>query len=272
MYQLVNDFIQSGRYASSNSRRAKKINGLKSASKGKAIGRPYKNIDGTLDGIWWILCTGSMWNQLPSHFGKWNSVWRAFSRWSKSGIWDKILKSISSRHADYSVAVMLDATHVKAHQDASKHPLTAEEQKLGKTKGGCNTKISAAVNVVGLPLSMKLVCGNEHDSISALNTIEGLIGGSLVLADKAYDTNKIRAYIQEHDGIAVIPPRVNRKAPIEYNAQFGKNRHRVENFFARIKRFRRISTRYDKLPETYMGFVSIAVLADWISFDFVHAA
>lgn len=213
-----------------------------------------------------------MWNQLPARFGKWNSVWRAFSRWSKSGIWEDILAILRSKHESFEVAVMLDATHVKAHQDASKHPLTAEEQRLGKTKGGCNTKISAAVNVVGMPLSLRLVCGNEHDSISAVDTIRGLVEGSLVLADKAYDTNKIRAYIEDSGGIAVIPPRSNRKDPIEYDAQFGKNRHRVENFFARMKRFRRISTRYDKLPETYMGFVSIAAITDWIKFDFVHAA
>lgn len=249
MYPLVNDFIQSRLHTCSDTRGAKKINGLRSASSAKPRGRPYKNLDGTLDGIWWILCTGSMWNQLPARFGKWNSVWRAFSRWSKSGIWEDILAILRS-----------------------KHPLTAQEQRLGKTKGGCNTKVSAAVNVVGMPLSLRLVCGNEHDSISAVDTIRGLVEGSLVLADKAYDTNKIRAYIEDSGGIAVIPPRSNRKDPIEYDAQFGKNRHRVENFFARMKRFRRISTRYDKLPETYMGFVSIAAITDWIKFNFVHAA
>lgn len=119
---------------------------------------------------------------------------------------------------------------------------------------------------------MNLVCRDEHESISTLDTIEGLTGGqSSPRPDRAYETNKIRAFIRDRDGIAVIAPWASRKAPTEYDAQFGKNCHRMENFFVRIKRIRRISTRYDKLPETYLGFVSIAVLADWTSFDFVHA-
>ncbi|WP_369426412.1 transposase [Pelagicoccus sp. SDUM812002] len=72
--------------------------------------------------------------------------------------------------------------------------------------------------------------------------------------------------------MAVIPPRRNRKRKIEYIKEVGKTRHRVENFFAKIKRYRRIGTRYDKLEKTYMGFVNIAALVDWVKFDFVHAA
>lgn len=187
-------------------------------------------------------------------------------------MWDWALGRLSSRHEDFSVAVMLDASHVKVHQDATRHPLPSEEQKLGKTKGGRNTKLSAAVNVVGLPLSLRLVCGNEHDSISTVDTIRGLVDGSLVLADRAYDSNAIRAYIEGSGGFPAIPPRANRKTHIPYDKDFGKCRHRVENFFAKIKRFRRIATRYDKLPETYLGFVKLYSLTEWIKFDFVHAA
>lgn|SRR5690606_2261469 len=264
--------IQSRRDALGFPRGAKKINNAYREEVGGRRGRPYKGLDGTLDGIWWILCTGAMWNQLPGRCGKHNSVWRCFRRWCESGMWDWILERISGRHRSFAVSVMLDATHVKAHQDASKHPLPADRQKLGKTKGGCNTKISAAVNVVGLPLSMRLVCGNEHDSVSAVDTIRGLVDGCFVLADKAYDSDAIRLYIEDCGGIAVIPPKANRTRMIDYNKEVGKTRHRVENFFARIKRFRRIGTRYDKLEKTYMGFVTIAALVDWIRFDFVHAA
>lgn len=235
-------------------------------------GRPYRDLDSTLSGIWWVLCTGAMWNQMPDRFGKHNSVHRCYQRWCEAGVWDWALEQLGSRHADFSVSVMLDATHVKAHQDASRHPLSAEEQRLGKTKGGNNTKISAAVNSVGLLLSMELVCGNMHDSKCALDTIRGLVQGSLVLADKAYDTNAIRKYIDDCGGTAVIPPKANRVEYIEYDKEIGKTRHRVENFFCRAKRFRRINTRYDKLPETYIGFVKICALTEWIDFDFVHAA
>lgn len=119
---------------------------------------------------------------------------------------------------------------------------------------------------------MRLVCGNEHDSISTVDTIGGLVDGSFVLSDKAYDSDAIRCFSEESGGIAVIPPRADRKRKIDYIKEVGKMRHRVEKFFARIKRFRRIGTRYDKLEKTYMGLVTIAALVDWIKFDFVHAA
>ena len=93
-----------------------------------------------------------------------------------------------------------------------------------------------------------------------------------LLADKAYDSNAIRAYIERRGGIAVIPPRANRKEAIEYSSAIGKARHEIENFFARIKRYRRISTRYDKRPDTYLGFVTLAASIEWIKFEFVHAA
>ncbi|MCH6259436.1 IS5 family transposase, partial [Puniceicoccaceae bacterium K14] len=227
-------------------------------------GRPSSNIEATLNGIWWILCTGAMWNQLPQRFGKHDSISRCFRRWSSCGLWEWALKRLSSSKREYNVAIILDASYVKAHQDASKHPLSAAKQKLGKTKGGCNTKLSVAVNLIGRPLSIKLVPGNEHDSKSALDTLCGLVGGNFVLADKAYDTNNIRQRVREWGGFAVIPPKSNRKEKIEYDKEVGKIRHRVENFFCRIKRFRRIATRYEKLPETYLGFVTIAAISDWV--------
>ena len=167
---------------------------------------------------------------------------------------------------------MLDATHIKAHQDATRHPLTAEQQKLGKTKGSRNTKLSLAVNLAGMPLAMKLVCGNEHDSKSAIDTLRDHIESSFVLADKAYDTNEIRKFIDDSEAFPVIPNKSNRIEKHPYDPAIGKLRYKVENAFAKLKRFRRINTRYDKLPQTFMGFVNLATLTHWIKFDFVHAA
>ncbi|MGE9294064.1 MAG: transposase [Puniceicoccales bacterium] len=80
-------------------------------------------------------------------------------------------------------------------------PDEPEQQRFGKAKGGRNTKLSLLVNLVGLPLSMKLVCGNEHDSKSAIDTLSGFVEGHFVLADKAYDTNAIRQYIEACGGL-----------------------------------------------------------------------
>ena len=272
LYLDFDDKAQSRRDAFADTRRAKKINNEHRESVSGRRGRPYKNLDCVLNGIWWVLVTGAMWNQMPSRFGKYNSVWRCYSRWCERGLWDWCMERLSLKYSDFSVSVALDATHVKAHQDATRSALEAEDQRLGKTKGGRNTKLSAAVNCVGLALSIRLVPGNEHDSKSALDTLEGHVGDNLVLADKAYDSDKIREYIEERGSIAVIPPRSNRKKPVDYYNALGKTRHEVENFFARIKRYRRVCTRYDRRPDTYMGFATLSALTDWIKFDFVHTA
>ncbi len=65
----------------------------------------------------------------------------------------------------------------------------------------------------------------------------------------------------------VIPPKKGRKNEVFYISEIGRNRRVVENFFARVKRHRRVNTRYDRLAETFMAFVSLAALADWIRFQ-----
>jgi len=201
---------------------------------------------------------------MPEKYGKWNSVWRCFNRWSKSGLWAQILGMIVEHNVNLNKALMVDASHVKAHQDSTRSPLTPEHQKLGKTKGGRNTKISACVNGLGRATSMVLVCGNEYDGKSIFDVLPEDFSECYILADKAYDSNFIRATIADGNGIAVIPPKKNRTEHIEYNAAIGKMRRMVENFFCRIKRFRRVATRYEQTPENYIGFVTLAAIADWV--------
>lgn len=218
----------------------------------------------TLDGIWWILCTGSMWNQLPEKYGKWNSVWRCYRRWCDSGMWDYILARIVEEATEAEVLRMLDTSHVKAHQDAARTSQSPEEQCLGKTKGGRNTKVSAVVNAEGKAIKLVLVPGNQHDSKSALKSLGTQLNGATVLADKAYDTNEIRKHVEDNGGTPNIPPKANRIDPPSYDKELGKQRRKVENFFCRIKSYRRVSTRYDKLAVTYMGFVTLSSIVDWL--------
>lgn len=205
-----------------------------------------------------------MWVELPEEFGKSNSVWRTFNRWSQAGLWEWILDHINGDFPDFKAWLIVDGTHIKAHQDSTRSPLSAESQKLGKTKGGRNSKISASVNSQGKAVKLVLVCGNEHDSLSFFDTIPAVFEGFHILADKAYDSNHIRNTIKEGKGIAVIPPKKNRVSIIEYDKEVGKNRGIVENFFCRIKRFRRVNTRYEQTARNYLAFVHLASIADWM--------
>jgi transposase len=75
--------------------------------------------------------------------------------------------------------------------------------------------------------------------------------------DKGYDSNAIRAKLTAHHITPVIPPKKNRKELLEYDITLYKLREKVERFFNRLKQFRRIATRYDKLGTTYLAFIHL---------------
>lgn len=163
-------------------------------------------------------------------------------------------------HDEFKV---VDGTHIKVHQDACYFLSTPEKQRFGKTKGGRNSKINAVTNRGGKPLDLVLIAGNE----SELKSVRGIlddVSGKVVLADKGFDDDKLRKWVRRNGGVANIPGRKNRKVEVFYIKEVGRMRHVVENFFSRIKRFRRVGTRYDRLAETYTAFVSLASLMDWL--------
>ena len=84
------------------------------------------------------------------------------------------------------------------------------------------------------------------------------ICNSNILADRAYGAKDIRNYIDSQGAKYTIPPKVNTKEPWDYDCWLYKERHLVECFFNKIKAFRRVATRYDKLASSFLAFVYIA--------------
>ena len=82
----------------------------------------------------------------------------------------------------------------------------------------------------------------------------------MVLADKAYDADWLRSMVMEQGAWANIPPRSNRKDPICFSPFLYKDRNAVERFFNKLKYFRRIATRYDKLGSTFLAMVKLAAI------------
>jgi transposase len=97
----------------------------------------------------------------------------------------------------------------------------------------------------------------------ASDLIDGL-AAQHVLADKAYDADHLYRKIIDQGGDPVVPPRRHRKRQHAYDAALYKERNRVERFFSRIKHFRRIATRYDKLAANFMGFLTLAAIMLWL--------
>ena len=131
---------------------------------------------------------------------------------------------------------------------------------MGRTKGGLNTKIHALINARSQALVITLSAGNEADVSLAKELTECLPRGSILIADKAYDSSALRKTASSRGVKTCIPARTNRTTAVPFSAKLYRCRHRVENFFQKIKRYRRVATRYDKLAETFLGFVCLGIL------------
>ena len=118
------------------------------------------------------------------------------------------------------------------------------------------TKIVALVDALGNLVSFVLQPGQRNDIIGVRPLIEGISFDAL-LADKAFDADWLRKELDERGALAVIPPRSNRKIQYVYDKVIYQWRHLVENYFAKIKEFRGIATRYDKTDTSFEANINL---------------
>ena len=138
-----------------------------------------------------------------------------------------------------------------------------ENKAVGMSRGGRNTKIHTLVDGLGNPLAFMLSSGNDHDSVHAVSLLSQVdIERSNILGDKAYGAKAIREYIVSQRATYTIPPKSDVSNPwpiIDWHTY--RERHLVECFFQKLKWFRRIFTRYDKLDSSFLAFVYIGAIA-----------
>jgi putative transposase len=139
----------------------------------------------------------------------------------------------------------------------------ADAQGLGRSRGGLSTKIHAATEALGLPLRLIGTPGQRNDIAFAHDLIDGL-AAEVAIADKGYDADHLAERIAGAGTEVVIPPRRNRTYRRAYDEDLYKERNRIERFFNKLKQFRRVATRYDKLLANFMGFVKLAAIAIWL--------
>src|SRR6516164_7506986 len=134
-----------------------------------------------------------------------------------------------------------------------------EGQALGRSRGGFSTKLHVAVNGLGLPVELQLTPGQQSDFTQAEALLERY-QPAVVIADKGYDSDALIDSIRARGADAVIPPRKNRTEAREYDRHLYKDRNLVERFVNRIKRCRRVATRYEKTARNYLAFVQVAAI------------
>jgi transposase len=118
-------------------------------------------------------------------------------------------------------------------------------------------------DALGRPLRFVVTAGQVNDCTQADRLLEN-VKTEYVIADKGYDTEKVLEKVEELGADAVIPPRSNRKAQRGYDRELYKERNLIERAFNKLKRFRRIATRYDRKALYFRSFLYLAASLLWI--------
>ena len=136
---------------------------------------------------------------------------------------------------------------------------------MGRSRGGFSTKIHVKVDALGNPLKLALTAGQRHDRKGWDLLREPRDAQALAaLADRGYDSNAIRAQLAEMGVEAVIPPKKNRKETLDYDKELYKARHVVECFIGKLKHYRRLAMRFEKLDTAFLGFLHVACVMIWL--------
>jgi putative transposase len=123
-----------------------------------------------------------------------------------------------------------------------------------------STKLHAATDALGNPVRLLAGPGQENDITRAHDLIDGFTPDA-VIADRAYDADHLHDAILEAGAEPVIPPRRHRRRPHAHDKTLYRERNLIERFFNKLKQFRRVATRYDKLLANFLGFAKLAVVA-----------
>ena len=127
-----------------------------------------------------------------------------------------------------------------------------------------STKIHAAVDALGNPVRLLLTGGQISDYQKADDLIEGF-QADYVIADKGYDSDAFVQAINRTGAEAVIPPRSNRKKMRSYDEELYKDRNLVERLFQKLKHYRRIATRYERLARNYFSMLALVSTVIWLA-------
>ena len=220
------------------------------------------NLRRAVEGMLFRMRTGQPWRDLPEYFGSWNSVYKKFNNWSKKGIWTCVFQALVIA-PDYEF-IAIDGSYIKAHQHSA-GAQGYEDQAIGKSRAGNTTKIHMVVDTHGLPIHFMITGGNINDSVVALELIEPFDAYEYLLADKGYDKEELREEVKAKGATPVVPRKSNSTiGNDDLDEEMYKYRHLVENIFARLKHFRAIATRYDKLSINYESVVAMGCMLLWL--------
>ncbi|MEE8631416.1 MULTISPECIES: IS5 family transposase [Methylobacterium] len=207
-----------------------------------------------LSGILHVIKSDCRWKDCPSEYDPHTTVYNRFNRWARRRFWTGMLEALAK--AGWSgEAAALDSTYVKAQR--ADHG----------GKGGPTTKIHVLTDVIGRPGVIHLTPGNASDVKTAPAVLDKApYPVRRLIADKGYDADWLRQDLREQGISVVIPGTRARKRKIRLDKRRYRDRWRVEALVCRLKDFRSIATRYDKLARNFASALALAlatVIAFW---------
>jgi len=137
---------------------------------------------------------------------------------------------------------------------------------MGRSRGGLTTKIHALVDADGMPVALKLTEGQAHDGVSAADMLSGLSDGQILLADRAYDSDRLRQTLAERGAWANVKPMKGRTRTLPFSPWLYRQRNLVERSFSKLKHYRAIATRYEKHAENFLAAIKLAAARIWMRF------
>jgi transposase len=137
---------------------------------------------------------------------------------------------------------------------------------MGRSRGGLTTKIHTVVDSNGNPIALKLSEGQAHDGRSAADLLDSVGAEQILLADRGYDSDALRAAMAERGAWANIKPMPHRVNAPAFSPWLYRYRNLVERFFNKLKHSRAVATRFEKHDANYLALVKLAASRIWMRF------
>ncbi|MGX1955212.1 IS5 family transposase [Streptomyces sp. CB02115] len=258
-------------------------------------GRRWADHRRTLEAIAWKYRTCSPWRDLPEDLGPFQTAHKRLIRWAVDGTWEQILVAllaVADADEDVSWTVSVDSTICRAAQHSAgarkkgaPDRSEPEDHALGRSRGGLRTKVHLASDSRARPLSIHVTAGQAGDAPAFEAVMAGIriprrgLGRprtrpAVVLADRAYSSRAIRGHLRRRGIRAVIPQPADqighrlrrgraRGRPPGFDAETYKERNTVERCIARLKQWRGLAMRTDKLAIACQGALHLAAILIW---------
>ena len=177
----------------------------------KPRGVPRTDDRRVLNGIFYILRTGSPWRDLPERYGPYTTVYNRFNRWAKAGVWVSVFNALADQSPESMT--FIDSSIIRAHQHAAGGKKGGPDHAIGLSRGGLSTKIHAIVDDQGLPIRLALSQGQAGDKSAGAELISTLRRARHVVADRGYDARALVEQIEAMGATAHIPTQKKLQGP-----------------------------------------------------------